>query len=106
MDFSKALIKLVTAYSSINYNTMELKPVLHPAVRASTGKNWPNRKAHARRTCGVFTPQTTRKDSQKSFGMTIIFCVHLAIIDSQSARKGLVQRKSVTLAISLRLSQV
>jgi hypothetical protein len=50
--------------------------------------------------------QDTRKGPHKSFGMTIIFCVHPAIIDSQSARKGLVRRKSVTLAISLRLSQV
>jgi hypothetical protein len=72
----------------------------------STGKNWPNRKALARGTCGDFSPQTTRKGPQKSFGMTIIFCVYPAILDSQSARKGLARRKSVTLGISLRMSQV
>jgi hypothetical protein len=50
--------------------------------------------------CDVFTPQTTLKGPQKSFGMTIIFCVHPAILDLQSVRKGLVRRKSFTLAMS------
>jgi hypothetical protein len=60
-----------------------------PPYVLSTGEKWPNRKAHVR----CFTPQTKRKGSQKSFGKTIIFCVHPAIIDSQSARKGLVRRE-------------
>jgi hypothetical protein len=72
----------------------------------STGKNWPNRKAHATGTCDVFTSQTTRIGPQKSFGMTIIFCVRPVILDSQSARTGPVWRKSVTLAISLSMLQV
>ena len=52
----------------------------------------------------LFTPQTTRKGPQKRIGMHIIFYVRRAILDLQSARKGLARRTYVTLAFSLRVA--
>jgi hypothetical protein len=90
----------------VHYIIVCVKLILHPSVRASTCCLRTNIGQIAWHTCDVFTLQTTRKALLKRIGMPIILCVHTAILDSQSACKGLERRKSVTLAITLRMSQV
>jgi hypothetical protein len=69
--------KTHTAGCKTSFKEPWFKWVLHLAVCASTCCLRAKIAQIASHTCGVFTSQTTRKGSQKSFGMTIIFCVHL-----------------------------
>jgi hypothetical protein len=99
LAISRTVFARLSHHSKSNLRSY-LKPVLHPAVCGfyvlSMGKNWPNRKAHVR----CFYPADHTQKPAEEFGVPIIFCVHHAILDLQSACKGLVRRKSVTLAIS------